>query len=120
MLEPAALAETVTPPIFSPAAEVTVPLSSASAADAAEHMPGAIALDASMMASRREAVRLRAFAMGSLLILIIVLIVVVGRALRGGRGGHGGGKRHDRQIGRDGGDLAGVVGGFEARHARRA
>src|SRR5579863_10560926 len=99
MLEPAALAETVTPPSFSPAAEVTVPLSSASAADAAEHMPGAIALDAialdaNMMASRLEPVRLRAFPMASLLILI----VVARRALRGGRGGRGGGYRHDRQI----------------------
>src|SRR5260370_24530653 len=123
MLEPAALAETVTPPIFSPAAEVTVPLSSASAACAGvttEIAPDAIAPDAIMMAIRLAPVirfapvKLRAFAMASLrehfqekwtpvfrpkMRPRKMLIVLARRALRPCRSGRGGRHPPGRKVG---------------------
>src|SRR5215469_13475399 len=52
MVAPSALAETVTPPIFSPAAEVTVPLSSTSAASAGIDIRAVAANAAPAMAGR--------------------------------------------------------------------
>src|SRR5258708_39518643 len=99
MLDPAALAETVTPPIFSPTAEVTVPESSASAACAETAAPNAITPDAIIVAIGFARVRLRALSMASL------LIVGPRRALRVGRGGTPRGPPAEREGGRGGGGL---------------
>src|SRR6266700_3172739 len=113
MVAPAALAETVTPPIFSPAADVTVPVSRASAASAAL-VAKIAALSAVASAIRLIPMRLRALAMAFL------LVVFARRTLRPCRCRLRRRSRHGLEISRDRGDLIGVVGIFEARHARRA
>src|SRR5215470_3000344 len=92
---PAALADTVTPPIFSPAAEATVPLSSASAA-------GAVVGTAASPAMASHPAR------------IFLMTCLPGCRSPSGR------RRNGLQIGDDGVDLRRLELIFEAWHAARA
>src|SRR5438094_4428790 len=110
MVAPSALAETVTPPIFSPAADVMVPARSASAQ---------AALDARVATAMAIAL-----APANWVFMALLRCSVVWRSLSLTRGGrHREGLVADRQglhIGREGGDLVGTIGVLERRHARRA
>src|SRR5262245_16007998 len=98
MVCPSALAETVTPPIGSPDADLIVPLSTTSAA-AALHGRRAARPSANRLANAKH----RRFVMASLL--------VAGLALR---------RRHGLEVGDDGVDLGAVEMMLESRHARGA
>src|ERR1043166_6285521 len=109
MRPPSALAETVTPPIFSPAADVIAPVRSASAC-AAPETPSTAAIAIRLEPIRLEPIRLEPIRLALLHVMafsVLVLQVLVTR-LEG------------LEIGGDGGDLLCTVGVFEARHARRA
>src|SRR5262252_6628411 len=114
MVEPSALAETVTPPTFSPAA-ATDPDRIASAACA-----GTKAV-VETSAARRPASVAPARLMASSPDGPVGLSVGVARilALRRRSRRRRGWRRHGLEIGRDGGDLTLVEVIFEARHARR-
>src|SRR5712691_6509147 len=108
MVEPSALADTATPPIFSPAPDVIVPVRSASACA----VPGTklVAVIAAAIAIRLAPVKLRA------LVMAFSLHgrgrVLTARSLVSWRQSH--------KVGGDGGDLTCVVGILEGGHARRS
>src|SRR5215475_7617046 len=113
MVAPSALAETVTPPIFSPDADVMVPARSASAQAAlAARVPTAMAI--TLVPASCRAVIIMAFLRGRS--LRNSLLLTCGGRHREGLVAH----RQGLHIGRDGGNLVGVVGVLESRHARRA
>src|SRR5262245_38721800 len=111
MVAPSALAETVTPPIFSPAVDVMVPARSASAQAALEaRVPTAMAITLAPASCRA-----------------VFMAFLRGRFVR--KLSRAGGGRHRERlvahrqgphIGRNGGDLVGAVGILEGWHARRA
>src|SRR6185295_19692434 len=94
MVVPSAFAETATPPIFSPAAEVMVP----------DRMPSAAAGSAQDISNATRLVWPSSFFMGRLSLLSA-------RACR---------RWHGLEIGDDRGDLRRLELIFETRHARRA
>src|SRR5262245_13381243 len=103
MVVPSALADTVTPPSFSPDAEVTVPLSSWSAACA-----GVARLIAATLAATSAGTPNRYAFMAFLLVFV--------RSIRLASGGGG----HRLEIGDDRVDLAALEIVLEGGHARRA
>src|SRR5712691_7466523 len=105
MVAPSALAETVTPPILSPAADVMVPDRSASARTSAVDETSA----ATRVASEKPAHFMKR----------LPCMQLVGSARRR-IWRHGRRSRNGLQVGRDGGDLRLVELMLEARHARRA
>src|SRR5215470_16028310 len=118
MVEPSALAETVTPSILSPAADLIDPLSTTSAAFA-EGAKTAKAASARPMAV--VAAKLLAIPLAIRLRIMAGLLIVVSSVRRIGRCGCG--RRGDRQgldVGNDGVDLVGTEMILEARHVRRA
>src|SRR6185295_15522145 len=94
MVVPSAFAETATPPIFSPAAELMVP----------DRMPSAAAGSAQDISNATRPVLPSSFFMGRLSLV----------SARGRR------RRHGLEVGDDGGDLRRFELIFESRHARRA
>src|ERR1700722_16810970 len=108
MVAPSALAETVTPPSFSPVADVIEPLSSASAACAEI---GTRAVAANPAAAIAASVKPFACRMSS---------SPFGVLIRSARDRRGRGRRwHGFQIRNDGTDLGGLELKLEARHPRR-
>src|SRR5579859_2680204 len=110
IVPPCGLAETVTPPMALPSADVTVPLSRplAKAGAAAKMRASAVAL---------ARIRLR---VGRIERLPLLIGAGRGAGLAGGRRRRFGGRRNGFDVGDDGVDLGGLEGVFEARHARRA
>src|SRR6266852_5896594 len=105
MVAPSALAETVTPPILSPAADVMVPNRSASARTSA--------VDETSAATRPASVRPARF------MKRLPCMRLIGSARRR-IWRHGRRSRNGLQVGRDGGDLRLVEMVLEPGHARRA
>src|SRR5260370_21830042 len=112
MVAPSGLAETVTPPIFSPAADVMAPLRMASAAKAgAKGGTRAVMRAAAMQADRVNRV------VSSFEFLLIGAWAAAGARRRGGGRRR---RRHGLEIGHDRVDLGRLEMNLEAGHARRA